>query len=130
VLREIVLDTETTGLDPNAGHRLIEIGYIELINRIPSGREFHTYLDPERDVPSEARAVHGLSREFLAGKPLFAAVADSFLAFLEDAPLVIHNAAFDLGFLAQLGYENEGELIDTMLPSQLLYARAAVSPLK
>ncbi len=98
-MREIVLDTETTGLDPFQGHRLVEIGCIELLNRIPTGQTFHRYLNPERDMPAEAFAVHGLSDEFLKDKPLFAEVADELIAFLGDAPLVIHNAAFDLGFL-------------------------------
>ncbi len=99
-MREIVLDTETTGLDPAQGHRLVELGCIELVNRIPTGATFHVYLNPERDVPAEAAAIHGLTGEFLKDKPLFAAVADEFLAFIgEDAPLVIHNAAFDHGFL-------------------------------
>jgi DNA polymerase-3 subunit epsilon len=98
-MREIVLDTETTGLDPLAGHRLIEIGCIELINRIPSGQVFHRYLNPERDVPQEAVAVHGLSAQFLQDKPCFAEVADALVAFIGEAPLVAHNAQFDLGFL-------------------------------
>src|SRR5207253_8674269 len=98
-MREIVLDTETTGLDPLAGHRLIEIGCIELVNRIPSGQFFHRYLNPERDVPEEAIAVHGLSTEFLRDKPRFAEVADELMVFIGDAPLVAHNAQFDLGFL-------------------------------
>jgi len=110
-LREIVLDTETTGLDPLQGHRLIEIGCIELVNRIPSGLTYHTYLNPERAVPAEAFAIHGLSDEFLKDKPLFALVADELIAFLGDAPLVIHNAAFDVGFLnAELE-----RMIDTLL---------------
>ncbi|HEY2526981.1 MAG TPA: DNA polymerase III subunit epsilon [Xanthobacteraceae bacterium] len=98
-MREIVLDTETTGLDPSQGHRLVEIGCVELINRIPSGQNFHAYLNPERDMPAEALAIHGLSCEFLKDKPLFAEVAGRLEAFLGDAPLVIHNAAFDIGFL-------------------------------
>lgn len=98
-MREIVLDTETTGLDPSQGHRLVEVGCIELINRIPSGQSFHAYLNPERDMPAEALAIHGLSCEFLKDKPLFAEVADRLMAFLGDAPLVIHNAVFDIGFL-------------------------------
>jgi DNA polymerase III subunit epsilon len=98
-MREIVLDTETTGLDPAEGHRLVEIGCIELENHIPTGRIFHSYLNPERDMPTAAFNVHGLSEDFLADKPLFAAVADDFLTFIEDGTLVIHNAAFDLGFL-------------------------------
>ena len=97
--REIVFDTETTGLDPARGDRLIEIGCIEIVNRIPTGREFHVYLNPERDVHPEAVAVHGLTREFLSDKPLFAAVHEEFLAFVGEAPLVAHNGTFDLGFI-------------------------------
>jgi DNA polymerase-3 subunit epsilon len=99
MLREIVLDTETTGLDPKKGDRLIEIGCIELFNRIPTGREFHRFVNPERDVPAEAEAVHGISSAFLLDKPLFSAVADELLAFLGHDVLVIHNAAFDVAFL-------------------------------
>jgi len=98
-MREIVLDTETTGLDPFSGHRLVEIGCIELINRIPSGQTFHCYLNPERGMPEEAFAVHGLSEQFLKDKSLFAEIADELLSFLGDAPLVIHNAGFDIAFL-------------------------------
>jgi DNA polymerase-3 subunit epsilon len=99
MLREIVLDTETTGLDATNGDRLIELGCIEIVNRIPTGREFHRYLNPERDVHPDAVAVHGLTNEFLRDKPRFAEVADEFLAFIADAPLVAHNASFDLGFI-------------------------------
>lgn len=98
-MREIVLDTETTGLDPFQGHRLVEIGCIELINRIPSGQTFHRYLNPERGMPEEAFAVHGLTDGFLNDKQLFAEVVDELIAFLGDAPLVIHNAGFDVAFL-------------------------------
>jgi DNA polymerase-3 subunit epsilon len=99
-MREIVLDTETTGLDPSQGHRLVELGCIELLNRIPTGATFHVYLNPEREVPAEAAAIHGLTTEFLKDKQLFADIADDFLAFIGDeAPLVIHNASFDHGFL-------------------------------
>jgi DNA polymerase-3 subunit epsilon len=98
-LREIVLDTETTGLDPYQGHRLIEIGCIELVNRFPTGQVFHRYLNPERDVPEEAFRIHGLSKDFLQDKPFFAEVCEELLAFIGDAPLVAHNANFDLGFL-------------------------------
>jgi DNA polymerase III subunit epsilon len=98
-MREIVLDTETTGLDPYQGHRIVEIGCIELVNRIPSGATYHVYLNPERDMPAEAEAVHGLTREFLADKQLFTEIADDFVAFIGDAKLVIHNAGFDLAFL-------------------------------
>src|SRR6202035_24639 len=98
-MREIVLDTETTGLDPYQGHRLIEVGCIELLNRIPSGQTFHRYVNPERDVPAEAFAIHGLSAEFLRDKPFFAEVADELIAFIGEAPLVAHNASFDLNFI-------------------------------
>jgi DNA polymerase III subunit epsilon len=98
-MREIILDTETTGLNPNGGDRLIEIGCIELVNRIPSGREFHRFVNPQRDVPSEAEAIHGLSTAFLRDKPLFADVAGEFLEFIAQDAIVIHNAAFDVGFL-------------------------------
>jgi DNA polymerase-3 subunit epsilon len=98
-LREIVLDTETTGLDPYQGDRLIEIGCIELVNRFPSGKVFHAYLNPQREVPAAAFAVHGLSNEFLKDKPFFSEVCDDLIAFIGDAPLVAHNAMFDLGFL-------------------------------
>ncbi|MBE5074331.1 DNA polymerase III subunit epsilon [Erythrobacteraceae bacterium E2-1 Yellow Sea] len=98
-MREIVFDTETTGLDPKTGDRMVEIGCIELINRVPSGATFHAYFNPQRDMPAAAEAVHGLSAAFLADKPLFADLADDLLTFLGDAPLVAHNAGFDFGFL-------------------------------
>jgi len=98
-MREIVLDTETTGLDALRGDRLVEIGCVEMFNHMPTGQTYHVYINPERDMPQEAFAVHGLSTEFLADKPLFAAVADEFLEFIGDAPLIIHNASFDIGFI-------------------------------
>jgi DNA polymerase III subunit epsilon len=98
-MREIILDTETTGLDPAHGHRIVEIGAIELVNHIPSGRRYHVYIDPDRDMPAEAEAIHGLGTAFLKGKPLFAAIVDELLDFIADAPLVMHNAGFDLSFL-------------------------------
>lgn len=98
-MREIALDTETTGLDPAAGHRVVEIGCVELCNHVSTGETYHCYLNPDRSMPAEAFAVHGLSEAFLADKPRFAEVVDAMLAFLGDATLVIHNAAFDLGFL-------------------------------
>jgi DNA polymerase III subunit epsilon len=98
-MRQIVLDTETTGLEPAEGHRVIEIGCVEIANRRPTGRTFHQYLNPERDIDRAAEDVHGLSREFLADKPRFRDIAAEFLAFVEGAELVIHNAAFDVGFL-------------------------------
>ena len=98
-MREIVLDTETTGLDPASGHRIVEIGCVELFNRIPSGQTYHVYLDPERDMPEEAFRVHGISAQFLADKPKFSAIAEAMLAFLGDAPLIAHNAEFDMRFI-------------------------------
>lgn len=98
-MREIIFDTETTGLDPLNGDRLVEIGCIELVNRVPTGRTFHAYYNPERAMPAEAEAVHGLSDRFLADKPLFAAGVEELLDFLEDSSLVAHNARFDFGFL-------------------------------
>ncbi|HEU0117691.1 MAG TPA: DNA polymerase III subunit epsilon [Alphaproteobacteria bacterium] len=98
-MREIVFDTETTGLDPLQGHRVVEIGCVELFNHMPTGKTFHAYLNPERDMPSEAAAVHGLTDEFLADKPMFAEVVDDFLQFIGDAPLVAHNAGFDFKFI-------------------------------
>jgi DNA polymerase-3 subunit epsilon len=120
-MREIVLDTETTGLDPYQGHRLIEVGCIELLNRIPSGQTFHRYVNPERDVPAEAFAIHGLSGEFLKDKPRFAEVADELIGFIGEAPLVAHNASFDLNFI-NAEFERAGRaaiardrIIDTLL---------------
>lgn len=98
-MREVVLDTETTGLDPDAGHRLVEIAGLELVNHVTTGRHFQQYLNPERDMPEEAFRVHGLSEEFLAGFPVFPEVARTLLDFLGDSRLVIHNADFDLKFL-------------------------------
>jgi DNA polymerase III subunit epsilon len=98
-MREIVLDTETTGFDPATGHRVVEIGCVELINHVRTGEHFHVYLNPERDMPEEAFNVHGLSEEFLSDKPLFADVADAFCDFIAESRLVIHNADFDMKFL-------------------------------
>ncbi|MDA0339516.1 MAG: DNA polymerase III subunit epsilon, partial [Proteobacteria bacterium] len=98
-MREIVLDTETTGLSPEQGDRVVEIGCIELVNHMPTGETYHTYVNPQRDMPVGAFNVHGLSEEFLSTKPLFADVAGAFLDFIGDAVLVAHNASFDMGFL-------------------------------
>ncbi len=120
MLREIVFDTETTGLDATNGDRLIEIGCIEIVNRIPTGREFHRYLNPDRDVHPDAVAVHGLTSAFLQDKPRFAEVVDDFLEFIGEAPLVAHNGTFDLGFinaeLQRLGRQTlpGGRIIDTL----------------
>ncbi|MEZ5773444.1 MAG: DNA polymerase III subunit epsilon [Hyphomicrobiaceae bacterium] len=98
-MREIVLDTETTGLDPRDGHRIIEIGCIELVNHIPTGASYHEFIDPERAVPQDAVNVHGITTQMVTGKPKFAAIAPGFLAFIGDSRLVIHNAGFDVNFL-------------------------------
>src|SRR6266436_5438846 len=123
-MREIVLDTETTGLDPLRGDRLVEIGCVEIFNRMPTGQTFHRHINPERDMPAEAFAVHGLSSEFLATKPLFAHVAEEFLEFIADAPLVIHNASFDVGFLnAELERIKRQPILRERLVDTLLLAR-------
>lgn len=108
-MRQIVLDTETTGLDPAQGHRVIEVGCVELVNRKHTGRHLHLYLNPEREVDAGALAVHGITNEFLADKPLFSSIVDTFLDFVRDAELVIHNAPFDIGFLnSELSLLNKG----------------------
>ncbi len=132
-MREIVLDTETTGFEPAEGHRLVEIGCVELFNHLPTGREFHSVLNPEREVPAEAEAVHGLSTLFLEKAPLFSAVAPAFLEFIGDAPLIIHNASFDLKFLnAELLAHGHPRLaperaIDTLLMARKKFPGAPAS---
>ena len=119
-MREIVLDTETTGLDPAQGHRIVEIGAVELLNAIPTGHTFHVYLHPERDIPEDAFRVHGISLEFLTGKPLFAEISAGFMNFLGGAKIVAHNAEFDIRFinaeLARIGAAQIGadRIIDTL----------------
>jgi len=130
--REIVLDTETTGLSPTGGDRLVEIGCVELINHIPSGRHYHVYLNPERSMPEEAFRVHGLSEAFLADKPLFRSVADEFREFLGDATLIIHNASFDMGFLnhelSKIGHKTlPNTVIDTVMLAREKHPGARVS---
>jgi DNA polymerase-3 subunit epsilon len=98
-MREIVFDTETTGIMPGDGHRVVEIGALEMIGRVVTGRTFHTYIDPCRPMPKDAQGVHGLSSAFLTGQPIFEAVVDEFLDFIQDSPLVAHNAVFDFGFI-------------------------------
>src|SRR5215468_6622349 len=123
-MREIVLDTETTGLDPLRGDRVIELGCIELFNRMPTGQTFHRYMNPEREMAAEAFAVHGLSGEFLADKPFFHEVVEEFLAFLGESPLVIHNAAFDVGFInAELDRLSRPPISRERLVDTLLLAR-------
>lgn len=132
-LREIAFDTETTGLDPKKGDRLVEIGGVELVNHVPTGRTFHVYINPERDMPVEAFNVHGLSAEFLADKPKFAEIADDFLAFVGDAVLVIHNAAFDMGFinmeLGRLGRPAvpQAQVLDTLIVARRKHPGGAAS---
>jgi DNA polymerase-3 subunit epsilon len=118
-MRQIVLDTETTGLEAELGHRIIEIGCVELVNRRPTGRTFHRYLNPERDIDAAAAGVHGMAREDLAREPLFADIAEEFLEFIADAELVIHNAPFDVGFL-------DAELARTSAPSRSIAAVARI----
>jgi len=115
-MREIVLDTETTGLDPGSGHRVVEIGCLELVNHVPTGRTYHQYINPERLMPVEAFEVHGLGDEFLARHPVFAEIAQAFLDFIGEAKLVIHNAGFDMKFL-------NAELVQLGLP-RLAMSRA------
>jgi DNA polymerase-3 subunit epsilon len=123
-MREIVLDTETTGLDPLRGDRLVEVGCVELFNRMPTGVTFHRYFNPEREMPAEAFAVHGLSTEFLADKPFFAEAVEEFLAFIGDAPLVIHNASFDVSFInAELDRLKRQPIPREQLVDTLLLAR-------
>jgi len=110
-MREVVLDTETTGLTPKTGHRIVEIGCVELVNLVPTGMVYHAYINPERDMPEEAFNVHGLSQTFLRDKPIFDEIAADFLEFVEGAQLVIHNADFDMGFLnAEMKMLNRVEL--------------------
>ena len=132
-MREIVLDTETTGLKPAEGHRVVELGCVELLNRIPTGATFHAYLNPDRDMPEAAFAVHGLSIDFLKDKPRFAQVADDFLAFVGDAPIVAHNASFDHGFLChelklsarpEIPYER---IVDTLMLARRRHAAGPYS---
>jgi DNA polymerase III subunit epsilon len=124
MIREIVLDTETTGLSPRDGHRIVEIGAVELINHMPSGQSFHVYLDPQRDMPKEAEAVHGLSASFLKGKPLFGTVADDFLTFIADSVMIIHNANFDMTFInAELKSVGKASIAMTQVVDTLALAK-------
>lgn len=119
-MKEIVLDTETTGMDPNNGDRIIEIGCVELINNLPSGKTLQLYINPERDIPAEATSVHGITNEFVADKPVFSQVYSEFMEFIEGGKLVIHNAEFDMKFinweLRQVGHPAIGwrNVIDTL----------------
>lgn len=132
-MREIVFDTETTGLDPQSGDRLVEIGCIEMEHRVPTGAVFHCYFNPERGMPAEAEAVHGLSSAFLADKPKFAERAVELLEFLGDSPLVAHNAGFDFGFLnaelaqCKLGPVDRGRMVDTVAIARRKHPGAKLS---
>lgn len=132
-MREIILDTETTGLDPAKGDRIVEIGAVELFNHVATGKTFHTYINPERTMPAEAQAVHGLTDAFLKDKPVFAAVAEELAAFIGDSPLIIHNASFDVAFLnAELGYVGRPQLdaarvVDTLAIARRKFPMAPVS---
>ncbi|MHB1102520.1 MAG: DNA polymerase III subunit epsilon [Devosia sp.] len=130
--REIVLDTETTGLSPVTGDRIVEIGCVELVNHIPTGKHFHVYLNPEREMPDDAFKVHGLTDDFLRDKPLFSAIAEEFLRFIGNATLIIHNAPFDIGFLnAELEKARLPSLanavIDTVMLAREVHPGARVS---
>ncbi|KIE05878.1 DNA polymerase III subunit epsilon [Candidatus Jidaibacter acanthamoeba] len=132
-IREIVLDTETTGLNPYEGHRIIEIGCVELINREITGRTYHTYINPLRDVPSDSYAIHGISSKFLLDKPLFKDIVNDFLNFLEGGNLIIHNAGFDIGFinyelnLISLKLLNFDNVIDTLTLARRKFPKSPAS---
>jgi len=132
-MREIIFDTETTGLDPNKGDRMVEIGCIELVNRVPTGATFHAYFNPERDMPAEAEAVHGLSATFLSDKPLFKHLCAELLDFISDSPMVAHNAGFDFAFLnfelAQCGLEPvcHSRMVDTVKIARMRHPGAKLS---
>ena len=133
MIRELVLDTETTGLDYESGHRIVEIGIIELENHLPTGNNFHYYLNPERDSDKRAQEVHGLSREFLNNKPKFIDIADKFIEYISDSKIIIHNASFDLGFinaeLRRCGVKElkEDIVIDTLLLAKKIHIGQSVS---
>ena len=132
-MREIIFDTETTGLDPQSGDRLVEIGCIEMVNRVTTGRTFHAYYNPDRDMPAAAEAVHGLSATFLADKPRFPELVEDLLEFIADSPLVAHNAGFDFGFLnaelAMIGREAvcRSRMIDTVALARVRHPGAKLS---
>ena len=123
-MREIVLDTETTGLDPGTGDKIVEIGAVELWNHLPTGKTFHKYLNPERNMPEEAQAVHGLTEEFLRDKPVFSQIVDDFLLFIKDSKLIIHNASFDMKFInAELESVKKSKLSNDIAIDTLSIAR-------
>lgn len=123
-MREVALDTETTGIEPEAGHRLVEIGAVEMLNHIPTGLTYHQYINPDRSVPKEAYEIHGLDNAFLSDKPRFVDIADDLLEFLGDSGLVIHNAVFDMGFInAELRWIDRPQLADREIVDTLAIAR-------
>lgn len=132
-MREIIFDTETTGFDPKNGDRMVEIGCIEMVNRVLTGRSYHAYFNPERSMPAEAEAVHGLSDAFLADKPLFAQGAQEFLDFIEDSPMIAHNAAFDFNFidheLERIGLPkvDRARMVDTVALAKVRHPGAKLS---
>lgn len=132
-MREIILDTETTGLDPRDGHKVIEIGGVEMINKVLTGNKFHYYVNPERDVPQDAYRIHGISSDFLQDKPLFRDIAHEFINFINNAKLVIHNAQFDIKFLnyeltlLKLPSIDLAEVIDTLIIAKRAFPGARVN---
>ena len=133
MVRELILDTETTGLDYEQGHRIVEIGIVELENHLPTGNYFHYYLNPERDSDKKAQEVHGLSREFLNDKPKFSDIADEFVEYISDSKIIIHNAPFDLGFInaelirCEMKKLNEDMIIDTLILAKKKFLGQSVS---
>ena len=133
MVRELILDTETTGLDYEQGHRIVEIGIVELENHLPTGSYFHYYLNPERDSDKKAQEVHGLSREFLNDKPKFSDIADEFVEYISDSRIIIHNAPFDLGFInaelirCEMKELNEDMIIDTLILAKKKFLGQSVS---
>lgn len=132
-MREIILDTETTGLDPKSGHKIVEIGCVEIVNLIPTGRVWHKYINPERDVPQEAFAVHGLSYEFLKDHPKITEIIHDFVAFIGDAPLVIHNAGFDMKFINSEFIQHniplvpQDRIVDTLMMARKMFPGSPAS---
>ena len=130
---EVVLDTETTGLKVEEGHRIVEIGCIELENLIPTGKKFHYYINPERESDVEAEKIHGLSKEFLSDKPIFSEIVEEFIAFISDSKIIIHNASFDLGFInaellrCNMQKLNEASIIDTLQLAKKKFIGQSVS---
>ena len=133
MIRELVLDTETTGLDYENGHRIVEIGIVELENHLPTGNYFHTYINPERDSDKRAQEVHGLTREFLNDKPKFSEIADKFINYIADSKIIIHNASFDIGFInaeltrCDMNELNQDNIVDTLVLAKKKFLGQSVS---